>query len=154
MTDVYLAPQSLRDLRQLGDVYKGADKTLQKRLRTGLQNAAKPLAAQVLREGSASLPSRGGLRARVAGARAGVTASLGGRRVSVSIRLANRERDSLGALDTGVIRHPVFGHSDTWVSQQIRPHQFSDAFDRGAPLAEARVRLEMQKALDEIAREA
>lgn len=153
MAGIELAPSSLRDLRQLGDAYKGGDKVLQKRLRSGLQAAAKPLAEQVVREGSQSMPARGGLRARVAASKGAVTASLAARRVAVSIRATNSQRDALGAMDSGSLRHRVFGRGP-WVSQHVPAHAFSDAFERGAPLAEARLRLEMQKALEEIAREA
>ena len=150
---VELSPRSLADLRKLGDAYKGGDKILQKRLRVGLQAAARPLAAYVLEEGSAELPVGGGLRARVRGARAGITASLAARNVAVSIRIANREKDALGALDSGRLRHPVF-NTGVWVEQQIPANKFSEAFARGAVPAQRRVRLEMDRALDEIAREA
>ncbi len=160
-----VAPSSIRDLRQLGEAYKGGDKILQKRLRSGLQAAAKPLSEQVVREGSEAMPAAGGLRARIAAAKGAVTTSLAGRTVAVSIRATNRQKDALGALDSGKLRHPVFGEKrlklsaggalgSAWVAQDVPAHKFSEAFDRGAPLARARLRLEMQKALDEIAKEA
>lgn len=154
---VHLSPQSLADLHKLGEAYKGGDRVLQKRLRTGLQSAAKPLADTVLRQGSAGLPQRGGLRARIAGSRAAVTASLSARTPSVSIRLANAQKDSLSGLDQGLLRHPVFQRADgggVWVAQRVRPHQFSEAFKRNAPSVRDRVSAEVAKALDEIAREA
>jgi hypothetical protein len=150
---IEVSPKSLADLRQLGAAYKGGDKVLQKRLRTGLQAAEKPLSEAVVRDGSAALPARGGLRARVAASRGAVTASLASRNVAVSIRATNRQKDALGALDSGLLRHPVYGHGK-WVAQTIRANQFSDAFRRHAPDAQRRVNAEIAKALDEIAQEA
>jgi hypothetical protein len=150
---VHLAPSSLADLHRLAEAYKGGDKIIQKRMRTGLQAAAKPLAEQVVHEGSAVLPARGGLRARVAAARGGVTAALGGRNVAVSVRITDRQKDALGAMDSGLIRHPVF-RTGAWTSQRVPAGGFSDAFKRGSPQATERVNAEIAKALDEIAREA
>src|SRR4249919_2935090 len=150
---VELAPSSLADLRRLGDAYKGGDKALQKRLRTGLQAAAKPLSERVVKEGAAGMPARGGLRARLESARGGVTASLAGRTVAVSIRIANREKDSLSALNSGLLRHPVF-KTGAWTSQRVPAGTYDEAFKRGAPEATDRVNAEIAKALDEIAREA
>lgn len=150
---VHLAPSSLADLRQLGDAYKGAEKVIQKRLRTGLQAAGKPLAERVVREGSSGFPGRGGLRARLAASRGGITAALGGRTVSVSVRITNRQKDALGAYDSGTIRHPVY-RTGAWVAQSVPADQFSDAFRRGAPEATEDVNREIAKALAEIAADA
>lgn len=150
---VHLDPRSLADLRQLGDAYKGADKVIQKRLRTGLQAAAKPLAERVVREGAEKMPGRGGLRARIAASRPGITAALGGRTVSVSVRIANRQKDALGGLDSGTLRHPVY-KTGRWVTQSVPADAFSDAFRRGAPKATEDVNAEIGKALSEIAADA
>jgi hypothetical protein len=162
---IHLTEKSLEDLRQLGEAYKDADKVIQKRLRTGLQAAAKPLAERVIREGAEKMPSRGGLRARIASSRPGVTASLAAKSASVSVRITNRQKDAMGVYDSGKIRHPVFGEkrlrissggelSSAWVQQTVPSGAFSDAFKRGAPEALAKVRLEMDKALREIAADA
>jgi hypothetical protein len=145
-----LTPNSLADLRQLGDAYKGADKIIQKRMRTGIQEAGKPLAERVVREGSEDLPSRGGLRARIAAARPGITAALAGRNVAVSVRIANRQKDALGALDSGTLRHPVW-KTGRWVAQSIPAGRFDAAFRRGAPEATEKVNAAVAQALREIA---
>ena len=150
---VELSPKSLADLRQLGEAYKGADKVIQKRIRTGIQAAGKPLAEKVIREGSSGFPSGGGLRARIAASRPGITAALAGRTASVSVRITNRQKDALGAYDSGTIRHPVY-KTGSWVAQSVPAHQFSDAFKRGAPEATDRVNAEIAKALGEIAGDA
>lgn len=146
-------PGTLADLRQLGDAYKAADKVIQKRLRTGLQAAGKPLAERVVREGSDAMPHRGGLAARIAASRPGITASLAAKNVSVSVRITNRQKDALGALDGGTLRHPVF-KTGAWVAQSVPANQFSEAFKRGAPAATDAVNAEIGKALGEIAGDA
>ena len=151
---VELSPKSLHDLRQLSAAYKAGDKVLQKRIRTGLQQAAKPLAETVVRQGAAGLPRRGGLRARILASKGAVTASLAARNPSVSIRLANSQKDSLKGLDEGFVRHPVF-RTGRWVAQPVRSKgAFTAAFQRNAAGVRDRVNAEVAKALDEIAREA
>jgi len=150
---VELAPQSLRDLRKLGDVYKGAEKPIQARLRKGLQEAGKPLATQVISGLSRAMPRRGGLAARIAASRPGITASLAARSVSVSVRIANRQKDALGALDSGTLRHPVY-KTGVWVAQSVPAGRADEAFRRGQPEALARVNAEIARALDEIAGDA
>jgi hypothetical protein len=148
-----IAPQSLTDLKRLGEAYKAGEKDLQKRVRDGLRLAAKPLAADVVRSGAARMPNRGGLRARIAAARGGVTVGLGGRNVSVSIRVTDRQKDSIKGLDTGTLRHPVYGRG-AWVSQQVPAHAFTDAFNANRHHAETAVNTAVQKALDDVARRA
>lgn len=150
---VELAPSSLADLRRLGDVYKGADKVIQKRLRTGLQSAGKPLAERVIREGSEHMPHGGGLAARIAASRPGITASLAARNVSVAVRITNKQKDALGALDSGTLRHPVY-RTGAWVAQSVPAGGFAAAFRRGAPAATEQVNAEIVKALGEIAGDA
>lgn len=162
---VEIAPSSLADLHRLGEAYKAGDKVLQKRLRTGLQAAAKPLAEKVVKEGSAEMPAGGGLRARLLASRPGITASLAAKNVSISVRITNKQKDALGALNSGKLRHPVFGElrlklsssgalGSAWVEQAVPEGTYTAAFKRGAPDATARVNAEIQAGLAEIAREA
>lgn len=142
-------------MHQLADAYQGAEQVVQKRLRTGLQDAAKPLPASVVREGSSTLPAGGGLRARAAGAKGVVTTSERGRAVSVSIRVANREGDDFGAFDRGEVRHSVFGLFVPGMKpQRVPAGRFSSAFRRGEAGVTRRADAELGKGLDEIARKA
>lgn len=150
-----LQVENLEQLRKLGEAYKDGDKALQKRMRDTLGRSAKDLSAVVIREGSAKEPARGGLRARLAAARGGVTVSLASRKVSVSIRAKTREGYALRQIDRGFVRHPVWGR---WVAgmpaQRVPEHAFSDVFEAGRPKVTAQLRLAMQQAADDIAREA
>lgn len=148
---VGLAPSSIADLRQLGDAYKDAEKVIQKRLRAGLQAAAKPLAERVVKEGSESLPAGGGLRSRIAASRGTVGGAIGaGSVVSLTIQIQNRQRDAVGALDSGTLLHPVW-KTGVWVTQSVPADQFSQAFSRSAPAATDRVNDEIGRAVSEIA---
>jgi hypothetical protein len=150
---VQLAPKSLADLRKLSEVYRGAEKDIKKGIRDALKAAGKPLADEVVRAGSAEMPARGGLRARIASSRGTVSGSFTTRGATVSIRIADRLKDSLGGLDEGLLRHPVFGHA-TYVAQQIPKGAFTNAFDRGAPETRDRVARSIQQVLEDIARRA
>jgi len=150
---VHLDQHSLAELHQLGEAYKNGDKALQKRMRQGLQEAAKPLAEQVVREGSGGLPSRGGLRARIAASKPAISALLSGKSPSVSVRIANRQKDALRRYDSGLIRHPVY-KTGVWVPQGISADLFANAFKRGAPEATKRVNAAVAQALQDIANDA
>lgn len=150
---VQVSAQSLADLKKLGEAYKAGDKALQKRVRTALQSAAKPLAADMIRAGAEKMPRRGGLAARIAASRGGVTVSLRGKTTSVSIRLSNRQKDSLRGLDAGTVRHPVYGRG-TWVSQRVPAHAFTHEFEAKKSEAVRAVNKAVQQALTDVARKA
>jgi hypothetical protein len=73
--------------------------------------------------------------------------------VSVSVRITDRQKDALGAYDSGTLRHPVF-KTGAWVAQSIPANAFADAFRRGQPEATDAVNAEIAKALAEIAADA
>lgn len=152
---VQVDPRSQRDLERLAVAFRDGDKALQRQVRKGLTKAAAESAPPVIHGGAEVLPKSGGLSARVAASRGGVTAKLVGRNVSVSIRARTREGYALRKFNEGEIRHKVFGR---WVpgvpTQHVRPHAFTEAFNRAAPLARAKVRIAVQQALEEIARKA
>jgi len=165
MDGVEIAPSSLADLRQLGEAYRAGDKALQKRVRTALQDAGKQLASDVPRLGAEKMPQRGGLAARIAAARGGVTVSLSSSRVSVSIRAKTREGYALRKINQGIVRHPVFGEKrlklskegslgSAWVAQKVPENAFTDAFEKESPKTKEAVRAAVQKALQDIAGDA
>lgn len=162
---VEVDPRSLADLRKLGDAYKSGDKKLRARTSKSLRESASVLARAVPRIGSEKMPKRGGLAARLAEARGAVTVSLSSQRVSVSIRAKSVEGYALRKIDQGIVRHPVFGEKrlklskdgslrSAWVAQRVPEHAFTDAFEAGAPLVRAKLRLAVQAALNDIAKEA
>lgn len=162
---VEIAPSSLADLRRLGDAYKAGDRKFKSGVSKSLRSTATELAQVVIREGSALEPERGGLRARLAAARGGVTVALSGNNVSVSIRQKTTEGYALRQIDRGILRHPVFGEkrlrisskgelSTAWVAQKVPEHAYTDVFERSAPLVRAKLRLAIQGSLHDIAKDA
>lgn len=144
-------------LQQFARAIKGADKDLRRAFSKAIREAAKPLGAQVLREGSASMPARGGLRARLLAGKVSIRSSLTGSNPKVMITLANREKDALGALDQGSMRHPVFargGRPRRWTSQRVPSGTYAASFERNAPDVRGEVQKAVQSALDDIARKA
>ena len=138
------------DWRRLARGLKGSDAPLRRHIRKGLRDVGKPLGIDMRTAGAAAMPKRGGLSARVA--RSSVTlrtaGGLGaGARIEVALR--TKEGYDLGAMDRGLIRHPVFD-TGAWVAQAVPANSFSDAFDRGAPKVRVALAREIDRALDEI----
>ena len=131
----------VRTLRDLGD------KDLARELSKGLNRATKDLKADAKAEAGRRLPQRGGLAARVAGAKLS-TRRRSGRNPGVRIQAAGMAQ--LSGMDAGQVKHPVFGNRDVWVTQQIAGGWFSDPMEAGGP-AVARA---VEAVLDDVANQA
>jgi hypothetical protein len=128
-----------RDLKEAGR------KDLRKELFAGLNRATKPLRAQAKANALATLPSRGGLAARVAAAN--ITVRGGGARVTIVARPSRRGGQFDPArLDAGVVEHPTYGHAPT-VTQSVKPGWFTDPMLAGAD----EVREELLDAIEVVA---
>lgn len=141
------------DLLKLAAAYKNADKPIRAQISKALRDVGKPIAKDILREGAAGLPHRGGLAARVASGSAGVTQSLGGKTVSVALSLRGKGIKNLRAMDHGIVRHPVFGR-DKWVSQSIRAGLFTEAFNKHKAEAGEAMERAIAQAANDIERQA
>ncbi|MGX7679075.1 hypothetical protein ACSMXN_09255 [Jatrophihabitans sp. DSM 45814] len=131
---------------------EAADKTIRTEVYAAFRRAAKPLGESIIREGSAELPHRGGLAARVAKAKLAQSNATTGNNPKVAISLKVREGYSLKSMDAGTIRHPVFSRADrtqVWVKQSIRSGAFTRPFEAGADP----VRKEVLTALENVARQ-
>jgi hypothetical protein len=123
-------------------------RSLRRELYKGLQRAARP-AKDAAREGASRLPQRGGLAARVAGARFSVRATAGRNpRVRITATEAGRGKVNLASLDRGRLRHPLFGDRGHWFSQAVPPQWFSGPI---AARADA-VRAELEQAVTAVER--
>lgn len=148
-----LSVQGEEDLRRLASAYRGGERHIRTGIRKGLQKAAKPLAEDVRDGAAGDLPSRGGLAARIAGARAAVSFTASARATAVSIRLGTREKYDLKAMDSGTLRHPTYGRPP-WVAQAITAGAFTRPFEAGAGDVRDAVTKAVGEALDQIAKEA
>lgn len=129
---------------------KDADKEVQKAFRKAFREIARPLGQSVVRSGSASMPSRGGLRARLASSKVGVAASFG-RDPKVTLRLGAKPSIGLKTLNSGQVRHPVW-KTGVWVSQRVPSGTYDQAFQAAGPLAQRRMAAATEDVLNDIGR--
>lgn len=144
-------------LARLSRALKAAGRNdLRKDLLRGLRKASKPMIPAARSAAAESLPHRGGLAEDIAGAKWVVRTRLQGRGAGVRITGAwsssGRQHD-LSKLDTGLLRHPVWGHpvhgpGAIWVGQAIKPRWFSNAMEALAP----EIREELLTVIDEVAK--
>lgn len=80
--------------------------------------ASGPRLVDAARAGARILPRRGGLAARVAGARFTVD-EVRGAGSAAGIRLTVAGDLDLEALDAGTVHHPVHGNRRVWVTQRV-----------------------------------
>ena len=99
-------------------------------MRRDLRALGKPVGDKVLEAIAAEMPKRGGLAARIrAQGRVSVLVNL---RTGVRIQLANRGGMYMGQFEGGTIRHPVYGHTKTWVAQFVPSGVGAEAFAKEA----------------------
>ena len=125
-------------LKAAGESGKGLRKELLKQLRATM----KPLVKDV-KDSANTLPHRGGLARQTA------------KRVSARTRATGRQagiqvvaKSTGWRLDSGRLRHPLFGNRGAWFQQDVRPGWFTHPLEAGAP----KVREALVQAIDDIAR--
>lgn len=99
-------------------ISRSADPTAMRReLNRALSSASKPVRQEMRASAIASLPSRGGLQARMAGlaSQGKTTASRGG----IRINFAKKGYDPRTL--RGRIRHPLFGNKRFWFTNEASP---------------------------------
>lgn len=160
-----VSQSSLDALQKLSVAFREAEKPIQRRTSAALRKVATQLAKDVPRIGAEKMPKRGGLAERLANAKGGVSVALSGRNVSISIRSKSLEGYALRKIDQGIVRHPVFGEKrlklskdgklgSAWVAQKVPAHAFTDAFEKESPEVKKAMAAAVQKALQDITREA
>lgn len=104
---------------RLSRALKDAGRTdLRKELNTGIRRAARPLVAKTRAEARRRLPQKGGLAEKVAKAPQRVQVRTGARTAGVRIVVGGGSHGAR-ATNRGVVRHPVFGNRDVWVTQDV-----------------------------------
>ncbi len=122
-----------------------------KELLKGIQQATKPLKADVKRSAQTSLPRRGGLNQAVAASTFSTRTRTTGKSVGVRLVVKGRRVRDVAATDRGRLRHPVFG-SDVWVTQSITPGWFTRPLEAGAPAVRRELVASMERVVREIGR--
>jgi len=123
--------EELRRVQTILDVT--APKQLEQDLLTGTRRALAPLRADVKAEALKKLPKRGGHAALLSRSLKVSTRVTGGKTVRARVDVSasgKRESRDVSALNRGVLRHPVFGHRSTWVTQRVRRGVVDDPVDR------------------------
>lgn len=144
-----ISVQGADDLAKLGKRLKQlGDKGLRKELYRGLNRAAKPVKKAGRDAARRQLPQRGGLALKISKTRMTSRTRAVGRNAGVRIVAAGGL--DMNALDRGRLKHPVWGHRDRWVLQDIRAHVLTNGFASAAPEA----RRQMLVVLDDVARRA
>jgi hypothetical protein len=131
-----------RRLRSAGTAGKG----LRRELLAGIQRSTKPIKAEVEASWASRAPHRGGLSQRPLKLSTRTRAS--GQKVGVRIVSASRDGYSLGQIDAGRVKHPVFGNRKAWAMTHIQPGIITDPQEQGAP----DVRAEIVRAIENIGR--
>jgi hypothetical protein len=133
------------DFLKLSKALKAAGRTeLRKELNKRLRAAAKPLIPEARAEARRTLPQAGGLADLVARAPMRVQVRTG-QQAGVRI-VVGKDRSGARAANQGLIRHPVFGNREKWVTQKVP----SDWFDRPLRDSAPRVLPELEKAIQSV----
>ena len=89
------------------------DKPVRLAYQRAARKAMKPVGDQVLEAIATAMPKRGGLSERIrAQGKVGIIATV---RSGAGVRIVNQSGMMMGAFETGLIRHPVFGR---WLAGQ------------------------------------
>jgi hypothetical protein len=136
--EVQGADQLARLAKQLKEA---GDKGLQKELAQAINRALKPVKADI-KASAGTLPSRGGLAARVA------RTPLRTRRSKSGLRLVAKGTLSLYHLDKGMIRHRKGGDINAGKVQRTQPGWWTTPTEAAAP----EVRRELVAAMDAVAK--
>lgn len=122
---------------------KGADKAVARAIRKRIREEATPIGEHVVQEGSADMPSRGGLSERLAAGRP--TVSILAKGASINLRKGANYQ----GLNAGVLRHPVYGRSK-WVAQSVPANTYTEAFEDLPPESRERLSEIITDAMEEL----
>lgn len=150
----------MSDFTVKGDFYafskalKRAGKTeMRTALNKGLRDGTKPLIPLARAEARRVLPHEGGLAERVAKAPMRVQVRTGAQTAGVRV-VVGKDRSGARAANQGLIRHPVFGNREKWVTQKVPPDWFDRPMRQGARTVRPELEKAMQRVIDQIVREA
>jgi hypothetical protein len=138
---------------------EAGDKELRREVYAAFKKAAKPLGERIVHGGSAGLPRRGGLSARVAAAKVGQSNSTTGRNPGVALTIRTKPGDTgksmnLVTVDKGIVRHPTFGRRTVWRVTKVTPELFTKEFEAGREPVAREVLDALQTVADRIQRQA
>jgi ribosomal protein L16/L10AE len=133
----------------LGSLKFGGGKTLRAQLLTGIRIGAKPAVEAARQAARNTLPKKGGLNTFVADTQIVSRTRLTGPRVGVRIGVnkgvpGSKAHRAYGA-NKGTVNHPVFGHEDRRVVQELHSRGWFDkTLEQQQPVITAAVRSAME----------
>jgi hypothetical protein len=149
-------PRSRRlanDFLKASKALKAAGETgLRRELHKNVKQAVRPLIPQARAAARSQLPKRGGLAKRVAGSPMRTKISTGRNRYGVRIEVVAGGGRGARRSNRGVIRHPVYGNRDRWVSQRVPDGWFDDTMRAATPAIRKNVEKAIEKTLNDIAK--
>lgn len=140
------AVEVVPSLREVAVRLKAADVELWKATRRNLIVAVTPARPAIRSSARANLPRRGGLNEWVAKSSITTSVLTGPRTAGVRLRVRKGGHDLYDLDKGGVVRHPVYGNRNVWVSQQVAPGFASKVVERMRPQIEAAALLAMREA--------
>ena len=136
-------PGGSAEFAKVARAFRQAEGELPRELTKALERSSKPLRKDAKASALEHLPSDGGLNRIVASARMTV------RHIANGIRIVAKGIDQLRLTNQGKIVHPTYGHRP----RKLQPiPKAKDWFTRAMRDGEPKVRKELVKALDKIAR--
>lgn len=125
---------------------------LRRELRNELKDAARPMGDAVREHVALYVPSG---YAPVLAAAVTVTPmqSLRGATAGLKLRVTakgRRQRRQVGVIDKGILRHPVYGNRDVWVSQRVKPGFASDPLYDSSDEARDQIQQAIRKAIEKV----
>ena len=145
-----IPPEDRAKLERVALALVDAPRNVRKECEKGLRNAARPMQRTFRASALGYLPLRGGLAEWVAaGMRFRTSVSLQPDRLRLRISASLPGHD-LPALNRGRDRHPVYGHRDRWVTQEVRPNFYDDGGTVGAQEVEPELVDAIDRAADRL----
>ncbi|WP_270888629.1 hypothetical protein [Pedococcus sp. 5OH_020] len=150
---VHVEVKGSEDFYKASRALKGAGPELRKRVNAEIRTVARPMINQARAAARAQLPHHGGLAAQVASEPMRVQIRTGADTAGVRI-VVGRRRGGAQSTNRGVIRHPVYGNRNAWVTQRVQPGWFDDSMKSQAPAVRRAIERAMEQTLAEIVRKA
>lgn len=129
-----------------------AGKGLKRELMAEIKDAATPMTNEVRSHVAQYLPS--GFAPTVAAGLV-VRPSQSTRGSSVGLKLVGfakgqSRRRQIGAMNSGILRHPIYGHRKTWSTQPVKAGFWSEPLERARDKPAAAIRRAIQRAISKL----
>ncbi len=146
------AKEAFVDMARRLNAQGSSGKGLWKELNAEIKTAAQPMTDAMLRHLSAYLPDR---YARVLKASMTVRVSRSTRGSSPGLKLVGTakgrsKRRHVSVINNGTLRKPVFGNSEVWVNQSVRPGFWTDTLTDAREAPATAVRRAVQRTIAKI----